>query len=509
MSIDEIIKKRIETDTNGYSNVAIYGTGFEAKRVIKLMNSTLRSKIVAVIDKDDSMYIGKQFLGFQVCRLIDVVSKIQLILIANNRYKYEIEARLKKENDLESIKVISLFDLEGYRVRDNSLEYKIDYISYLEKQKSCEKEFFVPFTDESFTRKEGDAKLIAWYLPQYYPILSNDEIYGVGFTEWTNSSKALPMFVGHYQPHIPYHVGYYSLESVNTLINQALLAKHYGIYGFCIHYYWFSGKKTMEKPIYMLLNNPEVDIKYCFNWATEDWVACWDGGDNRTIYKQEIRMDDPEKFMDDIYPFFIDERYIKVNEKPMLVIYSIDNLEKSKIKYMIGELRRLAVERGLSGLYILITDRYGDVDSEELGADGIVEYPVNEHLFSNCPRDVINGYINPYYRGEIYDLRSYVNNRLYISTHISSNVYYSCFTAFDNSPRKGYTGIVINNSSPEIYKNWLIDQIERNNSSHLEDNFTFIGSWNEWAEGSHLEPDHKYGYAYLQASMDAIIEARK
>lgn len=178
-----------------------------------------------------------------------------------------------------------------------------------------DKSQFVPFTDMPYQRKEGDVKIFAYYLTQFHAIPENDDAHGKGFTEWTNVASAQPHFVGHYQPKIPYDLGFYNLLMPGVMERQVEIAKAYGVYGFCFYYYWFSGKKVLEKPLEYWLAHKEIDFHYHFYWANENWSKLWDGGNQEIILKQELKEGDAGRFFNDMLPYFQDSRYEKIMRK--------------------------------------------------------------------------------------------------------------------------------------------------------------------------------------------------
>ena len=218
---------------------------------------------------------------------------------------------------------------------------------------------FVPFTDCPYQRQEGDVKIFAYYLTQFHAILENDNAHGKGFTEWTNVASAVPQFVGHYQPKIPYDLGFYNLLMPGVMERQVEIAKAYGIYGFCFYYYWFSGRKVLEKPLEYWLAHKEIDFHYHFCWANENWSKLWDGGDQELILEQKLQDGDAERFFNDILPYFKDERYEKIDNKPILAIYTPQKFDEKKIKSFMKEIDRLAHEHGFDGIYFLATNAFG------------------------------------------------------------------------------------------------------------------------------------------------------
>lgn len=372
---------------------------------------------------------------------------------------------------------------------------------------------FTPLTKHPFVREESDTKVIAYFLPQFYQMEVNDKWHGKGFTEWTNSSRAMPMFAGHEQPHIPYDVGYYDLLNPNTFKRQIELANMYGVYGFCFHWYWFSGERTMEKPLELLLQHPEWDIHYCFNWATENWTALWDGGNKELIFKQELKDGDDRKFFEDILPFLKDKRYIKIGGCPLISIYNIKIFSKERLLQFIRNLRKYAKEEGFPGIYFVATNTFwfnGDVSEYEI--DALSEFPPSFVYNIEINHKWSPNNVNPRFCGKIFDYSSFVEHKLYLSTkYKSKNIYRSAMAGWDNTARKAYQNqcCVYYGANPQLFKSWLIDILRESKQIHNSENdICFINSWNEWAEGSHLEPCQRYGYGYLEAVKEALEEVR-
>ena len=259
-------------------NWAIYGTGNGAELIYAaLSNMCLISAIKNIIDRDEILYNKKYFHDIEIKTLSDGCNALDGIIIAAIDNHDIIYHRILNSLSKEQLKHIRVIDIFTY----NTLEEKAEYTEYIEKSILRKSEDFIEFDENGYERKEGDTKLLAWYLPQFHQMEINNKFHGQGFTEWTNTSRAIPLFTGHYQPHIPYDVGYYDLLNIDTLKRQIYLARHYGIYGFCFHYYWFSGKRIMEKPLEIFLEHKELDMPFCLDWATENWTALWDGGNRQ------------------------------------------------------------------------------------------------------------------------------------------------------------------------------------------------------------------------------------
>lgn len=388
-----------------------------------------------------------------------------------------------------------------------SKKYKKEYTDWLAKRNLKMSLDFVPYKKNEFTN--SNEKLIAFYLPQFHTFKENDEWHGKGFSEWTNVTKAIPQFTGHNQPQLPIDVGFYDLSTDKVMYRQIELAKNYGIYGFCFHYYWFSGKRLMEKPIFNYLNNKELDLPFCLCFANENWSKNWDGGDKEVLIEQKFLEDDPKQFAQDIMPFFADERYIKINNKPILVVYKPQLFEKEILKNFVYELNKKAKENGLDGVYLIMAKTQDiETNPEEFFMDAVVEFP--PHIIDRYAKQVIKKtYLNPSFNGRIFDMEGFIKKQEYLY-ETDYKLYKTVFPSWDNTARKAYTGASVFEISPELYKKWLIDCINWTKENNKKDEqFIFINAWNEWAEGAHLEPDQKYGYAYLQATKEVLEENRK
>lgn len=368
---------------------------------------------------------------------------------------------------------------------------------------------FVPLSKEPFVRQEGDCKLIAFYLPQFHAIDLNDRYFGKGFTEWTNVAKATPQFVGHHQPQIPFDVGFYDLSHDDVMFRQIELAKQYGLYGFCFHYYWFSGKRLLEKPIFNYLNNKALDFPFCLCWANENWSTLWDGGDRKVIMKQELTREDFDRFWDDIKGFFADQRYIKIDNCPLLVVYRPSLFENHLFTEFVNTLRELAKENGYNDLFVLRTNFQEKGACREWACDGTVQFP---------PHGLWGQHVSPMSNPSFikknsmmrFDMSSFLVDSGIAAKGLPDDVYRGAFPAWDNTARKCHSGgCVFSGITPEGFTEWLKECIRWTKGHHdKEHQFVFINAWNEWGEGAHLEPDTKYGYAHLAAVKKALEESR-
>lgn len=390
-------------------------------------------------------------------------------------------------------------------------EFKIEYVDWLLENNITYKKEFVQETTNPISINNIKTKLIAFYLPQYYENEYNNKYFGKGFMEWYNVTKTIPQYTGHYQPHLPIDVGFYDLTHDDIMYRQIELARKYGIFGFCFYYYWFSGERLLDKPLDNFLTNKNLNMPFCLFWANETWTNIWGEGDEKKIIKeQKLNDDDDDKFVNDILKYFNDDRYIKVNGKPLLIIYRAKIFEYERFQKFIKNLRKKIKTAGFEGIHLLLTD--ADIGSiknmNEYNIDGVVEF-THRDVSRNAPHlDMREKFINPNFKGVIYDIEKALDKEYHLSEH-DYNIYRSLTSGWDNTPRKAYSGAMVYHMNPIIFKRWLKDIIIwTKNNRKSDEQFVFIDSWNEWAEGAHLEPDQHYGYAYLQAVKDILEECK-
>lgn len=362
---------------------------------------------------------------------------------------------------------------------------------------------------------EDKTKLIAFYLPQYHKIQENDEWWGPGFTEWTNVAKGRPNFDGHYQPHIPRDLGFYDLSRVEVMREQAAMARLYGVHGFCFYYYWFSGRRVLERPLDNFLNS-DIDMPFCLCWANENWTRTWDGDTKSVLLEQKYLEDDEEKLIASLMSFFSDPRYIRVDGKPLLVVYRINELPDPSGS--VRKWRAAAQNAGLPGLHISVVDFYDISDPREVGADAMVEFP--PHKF-NGPQNHPNPMpriTNPEFSGGMVDYVKMIAQSAH-RERPDFNLYRGIIPGWDNTARRQNAPTIIVNNCPELYGAWLsfLRAYTRESQPNQENSFLFINAWNEWGEGCHLEPDLRWGLRFLEEtkrsawydSIDSSLAASK
>lgn len=357
-----------------------------------------------------------------------------------------------------------------------------------------------------FGKKENPSnkvKIIPYYLPQFHTFPENDEWWGKGFTEWTNTRRGVPMFEGHVQPHEPSEaLGYYDIILDETMIpKQIQMAKDYGIYGFCLYHYWFSGKKLMEKPIERILRDKSLDFPFCICWANENWSRTWDGLDTEILLAHEKSVENDVNFIYDVIPILKDERYIKIDGAPMLMVYRPDFL--SNAVEVVQRWREICGEHGIENINVSFVRNGNTKNVQVLGADCGMEFFPNQlnHFFPH-PNDIQG--LDEEFIGNIYDYQKMARAKINGIPH-KSQVFPATMLSWDNTARKMERGNIFHNFSLEMYEEWLSSAIEETICMNAEEErYVFINAWNEWAEGAHLEPDLKYGMGYLEATKRAM-----
>lgn len=350
---------------------------------------------------------------------------------------------------------------------------------------------------------------IAFVLPQFHPIPENDKWWGKGFTEWTNVTKAKPLYEGHYQPQLPTDLGFYDLRLEEAREAQASIAKEYGIYGFCYYHYWFNGKRLLNEPIDRMLNLKKPEMPFMLCWANENWTRRWDGLDEDILIQQNYSEQDDEKHIRWLCEnVFTDERYIKVNNQPVFSIYRHDLFPD--IKKTAALWKKIALEEyGFEGLYLCVLESFGNqINPETINFDAAIEFSPHRILHFGFPKSQWERRMEKWNLSKGRKVK-FTNYNLGVQKCLERDeknfkLYRSVTPAWDNTPRKKNSGFVAKGSSPERYYTWLKKTVENFLPFSREENFVFINAMNEWAEGNHLEPCRKYGRKYLEATKKAI-----
>ena len=355
-------------------------------------------------------------------------------------------------------------------------------------------------------------KILAYHLPAYHRIPENDKWHGEGFTEWVTTKKGVKFSKYQHQPKIPYNNNYYDLSRIEDIRWQCKIAKEHGVDGFCFYHYWFGGKKIFEKPTELLLENKDIDIEYCFAWANEEWRNTWTD-----------KLDEPELLMAQNYDdlsdwknhflyllqFFNDDRYLKIDNKPVFMIYHIEQIPEYNDRF--EEWNSLAKENGFNGIHLVQmvnSDKTAKMNPSIINAKvdfepirslaswesyAIRPWRIRRTLYDKfVKRNLLHKIIY-----DVVDYKSFWKSLLCKKIDKINNYYYSAVVDWDSTPRKGKRAWFMKGATPELFETYL--KIEYELSIKQNKPFIFIFAWNEWGEGAYLEPDNRNGYAHLEA----------
>jgi hypothetical protein len=342
-------------------------------------------------------------------------------------------------------------------------------------------------------------RLVAFYLPQFHPIPKNDEWWGEGFTEWANVAAAKPLFEGHYQPHLPADLGFYDLRLPETRHAQAELAREYGISGFCYYHYWFDGTRLLELPFEDVLASGEPDFPFCLCWANEPWSRRWHGRDEDVLQPQTYSRKDDLRHIQALLPALADERAITIGGRPVFIVYQARDLPEPA--QTVETWRTEVAKAGLPDPYLMTVETGWDEgwDVTQVGFDAKVMFRPQFTTLREARRIRIDDQPD-------LEVRDYQSAwPLFAEPEEVDYPYFeSVCPQWDNSPRTGSRAVVMHDSTPEAYEQWLTQVLERARERERDEQLVFVNAWNEWGEGCHLEPDLRWGHAYLEATRRAL-----
>lgn len=488
------------------NNFSIYGAGDIGRRIQEFLRH-LDLKPNLFFDKNLK---NKESSGVKILHPEKIKeNETKAIIIASIEFDKEIKEYLEEINFKG--KVIS-FKKDGLILSELAKENEltIEYAKICERTRNKSEKYREYEKKQLTTSQIEDVKHIAFYLPQFHKVYENEIWWGKNFTEWQNVTRAVPQYFGQYQPHLPIDTGFYDLANTNVLKEQVLLAKNYGIYGFCFYFYWFNGRRILEKPLNDLLNDKSIDMPFCYFWANESWTRTWQGfsendkSESRMLIEQNHNDIDDVKIMEYLcQEVFSDNRYIKIKGKPVFILYHTELFES--IERTVKTWRDIAKKNGYPDLFLMFIKKTKNEKPDVLNE-------VFDSALQFLPNDAINirkqvKLMNPYFQGKTYCYESLLKHET--NRTFEYNVARSLFMSWDNEARRPTKGISYVGTSPELFKKHLgaLNTYAKQNPLENE-SIIFINAWNEWAEGAHLEPDREYGYAWLN-SLAEIIGSKK
>lgn len=373
------------------------------------------------------------------------------------------------------------------------------------------------------------ARALAFYLPQFHPIPENDAWWGKGFTEWTNVVTGRPRFPGHYQPHLPADLGFYDLRLEETRVAQAELARAAGIEGFCYYHYWFQGKRLLGRSLDEMRSSGKPDFPFALCWANESWSRTWSGREHDVLIQQAYSEDDHRAHVHWLAPVLDDPRYIRVDGRPLLLIYRPDAIPELA-RMVTGWKRHCGDAIGTEPYLVGVRTGFSACSTSAwaaAGIDAVVDFQPSRHFFPvaknsagkavSLARRLLperwydalrnNAWLGRRELNNIVDYRAYVAGWKAHVPEPGLPPYPCVFPSWDNSVRRT-AATIIENHDPAIYSDWLMAAIERVSSRPRDQRLVFLNAWNEWAEGCHLEPDQRHGREFLEATRECILTNR-
>ena len=388
---------------------------------------------------------------------------------------------------LERLILVFASDVQGRCFRLHRCDSILDFRAY-------EGQF-----DFSQSARSSSVKVLSYYLPQFHQIPENDEWHGKGFTEWTKVKAANPLFRGHYQQHIPHSdIGYYLLDTPDTLRKQADLMKKSGVYGQVFYHYWFTGKLILDEPARMLLASPDIAMPFCFCWANENWTRRWDGNENEILLGQNYSAEDARQFIRYLIPFFHDKRHIRVENRPVLFVYRPSSIPD--IRQYLEIWAEECMANGLLAPYMVAVLTRGATHPADFGMDAGVERVLHDWTAGGAPESKED--LEPYapINGSVLLYDDVADYYMAQNTPKDFTYFRSLVPIWDNTARYGSEAYVVHGSTPERFQEWFESSIEFTKQTlPVNRQFVVVNAWNEWAEGAHLEPDTRFGYAYLNS----------
>lgn len=346
-------------------------------------------------------------------------------------------------------------------------------------------------------RQDSAPKLVCFYLPQFHEVEENNIWWGEGFTEWTLATSAVPQFVGHEQPKLPGALGFYDLSRIEAIQKQVDLARYFGVHGFCFYYYYFSGRRILQKPLDLFFESA-IDFPFCICWANENWTRRWDGGDRDILLQQDYANENDTDFALSIAPLLRDERYIRVSGRPLLLVYRptiIDGFRRRVQKW-----REIFHAEGVGDVCIYMVQTFGNFDPYESACDGAVEFPPHNIGFGLPSIAGSLSTINPRFGARVASAHAVLDSA---SKSPSINRSYPWIRginpSWDNTARRPQAGWLMHGADPDFFERWLRYLAGSGDPGRVRnpERYIFVNAWNEWSEGAYLEPDRRYGYAYL------------
>ncbi len=342
-------------------------------------------------------------------------------------------------------------------------------------------------------------RALAFYVPRFHPIAQNDALLGRGFTDWARVTQARPLFPGHHQPHVPGELGFYDLRLPEVRQAQVDLAATHGISGFVYDHYWYGGSRPYGRPFDEVLATGTPSFPFALNWVNEPWTTGGIGRNGEVVLADRYSREDDLAHVRWLAGAFGDDRYITIDGRPLVLVSAPLSLPDPKRTF---ELWRTEAQRlGFPDLYLCYLERHGPPPRGPgaFGMDASVQHlpTVDRDDRVYLPVDGARG-------NRIIDYPSAVARRLGQEAP-TWRQFPSVATGWDDTPWRPLGASVFDGATPDVYQDWLATIVDRCGEVRAEENYLFLLSWNDWADGSHLEPDQRFGRAWLDATREALV----
>lgn len=350
------------------------------------------------------------------------------------------------------------------------------------------------------------ARLVAYYLPQFHPTEHNDLWWGKGFTEWSNVTRAVPQFVGHYQPRLPRDLGFYDLRLPEVQEQQVALATQAGLSAFCFYFYWFMGRTLLETPVRNFAENENIDFEFCLCWANEDWTRSWTGNNNDVLIEQHYSPDDDIAFISHLSTYLKNRKYLRIDGKPLITVWRPSMLPDAAAT--VRRWRDWCDRNGIGPIHVAYSQTFEKHDPRTFGMDSAIQFPPGDTRWvePNIARyqEPVT-LLNRDYRGELFDYRDLID-RAHGFVPPDYRLFRAVFPSWDNEARRPGRGRTLIGANPQGYLEYLETSLSQTiQREDPADRIVFINAWNEWGEGAHLEPDQRFGLGYLEATRMACL----
>lgn len=503
--LSELIRAARLTET---VRVFLWGRGSTAKRFREIMSEDLGSFAIiewVEVDAETLSSFKSSILNGPVRATQPITNAAIPVLVICSSFRAEIEPILTTQGlqplidyvFFETNSEIELIKLSRKRISSKG------YLDYVNEEANDEN--LSGANDSTFANEEAipslhntrsNLRLIAFYLPQFHPIPVNDKAWGKNFTDWDNVTKTHPLFDGHYQPHLPLHSGFYDLRIVENQVNQARLAQKSGLDAFCYYFYWFNGETPLELPLQTHRNNQDISLDFFLCWANEPWTKRWDGLDSEIIIPQNHSLLDTRNFAEHVCKhYFTSHKYSTIEGRPILAIYRPSLM--GDVKAHIAEIRMVALKHGFEPFICCVLSFHETSETATLnGFDSSIDFP--PHRIADCSYNAKLENLNHDFHGKLHDYAKLVVDK--VQERLPTKTFPGVMLGWDNTARRGNGANVFVNFSTSLYSQWLENacfKALRDSSFDFADRLVFVNAWNEWAEGTHLEPDRRCGYTYL------------